>query len=337
MKLSVADAARAAGAATIPSAVPSKCMCPLRKHKRKDRTFRIFRSLDGTEIWKCWSCDEPENSGDALKLYCLLTGTDRRDAWRHFSEQGFEFQGSRPSTFVPKVGSGRRFVEPRRDPESVLPLDPQAVQEWLSNDLSGVNSYLKSRGLPSESWHDWNVVSMGGDYLGFVYCDPDTGTPCRVKVRGMKEKRFWNEPRPDTSRPGAKAKAPLWLGERIEYGEPGVIVESEMDALTLSVVGIPNVVSLPDGSESASTVDLNLLRESCPEWIVAVDSDDAGDRAWSTLPLRARGTGNLAVRRKFWRDGTLFKDANDALQHGFTREEFEKCLCESTPQMVVAS
>lgn len=331
MKLSVFDAARMAGK-RVPQTVPAKCQCPIRQHKRKDRTFRIFRGSDGTDMWKCWSCDEPENSGDGLKLFALLTGRDRKEAFREFRDRGFDFGD--PSKLRHSNGShAKRFTEVLRSAAEDLPLSPRQVEAWMANDMTAVNTYLRRRGLPEqEDWREWGVLSLGGDYLGFMYRDPDTGRPCRVKARGMAEKRFWNEPRPDPARPGAKAKAPLWRADRLVVGEPVIIVEGEMDALTLAALGFQNVVSLPDGSESAITVDLRVIRECCPEWIVATDDDLPGERAWFTLRERANGTGNTAVRRRFWRGTERFKDANDALVAGLTPEEIGRCLSEEMPQ-----
>lgn len=329
MRLSVADAARMAGK-SLPRTVPAKCFCPIRKHKRSDKTFRIFRAADGTEMWKCWSCDEPENAGDGLKLYCLITGDSRKDAFKAFVDRGFEFgagsQRWQERSSWEATRAPRRFVEPVRAASDILPLPVSALADWKKNDMAAVNEYMRRRGFQDQDWQQWGLISLGGDYLGFVYRDPDSGFACRVKVRGMNVKRFWNEPRPDPKRPGAKAKAPLWMAEHLMEGESVVIVEGEMDALSLAVAGIENVVSLPDGSESASTVDLRILRELFPTWIVATDDDEPGERAWQTLKQRAAGTGNVAVRRKFWSGETNFKDANEALQSGFRKEDFARCL-----------
>jgi hypothetical protein len=237
MKLTVAEASRLAGV-TIPSVVPGKCFCPIRKHKRIDKTFRIFKSSSGDELWKCWSCDEPENSGDALKLYCLITGRDRKAAWNEMRERGYDVgqRGDSSRVWRPAPMSvsapvtPARFVEAPRRPTEVIQLDMRQLELWKANDMARVEQYLKSRGIPHQAWNEWGVLSMGGDYMGFLYRDPDTGKPCRVKVRGMTEKRFWNEPRASQERPDAKAKAPLWLADRLVPGEPAILVEGEVDA-----------------------------------------------------------------------------------------------------------
>lgn len=334
MKLTVAEAARLAGVA-VPSVVPAKCFCPLRKHKRTDKTFRVFKGADGKDLWKCWSCDDPENAGDALKLYCILTGKERKAAWNEMRERGYDVGQKtddsriyRPSTYVSAAPvTPRRFVETRRVPSETLALDMRQLELWKANDMARVEEYLRSRGIPHQAWHEWGILSMGGDYMGFLYRDPDTGRPCRVKVRGMREKRFWNEPRASQEKPDAKAKAPLWLADRLVPGKPAILVEGEVDALSLAVLGLPNVISLPDGAESAATVDLTPLRDSCDLWIVATDDDEPGEKAWQTLLQRAQGTGHVAVRRRWSRDdGASFKDANEALQAGFGREDFLRCI-----------
>ena len=68
--------------------------------------------------------------------------------------------------------------------------------------------------------------------------------------------------------------------------------------------------------------------------VVATDDDGPGEKAWHTLLQRAQGTGHTAIRRRWWRDGGgLFKDANEALQAGFTRDDFFRCIEQDAPEV----
>lgn len=340
-KLSIRDIGRLCGM-QLPSP-PGKAKCPIRKHQRDDKTFRVFVGRSGEEIWKCWSCDEPDNVGDAVALYAHLQKLSRKEAWLKLREMGYEVPGSdrgpadrrpfapRPASGLPKPKVGVRGVKVAR----VLALPRAKLDAWSGLPDDGVRSFLGSRGF--DPWFDfrsYGVIPMPASCVGFVYVDPMTGVPCRVKVRAMRDKKFWNEPRPDPAQPGAKALAPLWLSDRLKLdvaaSEDLIITEGEIDALSLVSLGIPNVVSLPDGSESALTVSLEPLCGIFRTWYVAVDADEPGNRAWRHLRDRARASGAEAVRVIWARmDGDeveQFKDANDALRAGFTREDFERCL-----------
>ena len=41
-----------------------RAVCPLRKHKRHDKTFRVSKGVEGDPVWRCFACDSPEDKGD---------------------------------------------------------------------------------------------------------------------------------------------------------------------------------------------------------------------------------------------------------------------------------
>ena len=121
--------------------------------------------------------------------------------------------------------------------------------------------------------------------------------------------------------------------ERILYGlsdlaETTIIVEGEMDKLSLEVAGFTNCVSVPDGAPATNTKDyaskftfldaddLTGVRE----WIIAVDSDEPGKRLEDEL---ARRFGRERCRLVKWPADC--KDANEVLvKHG--REVLSDCI-----------
>lgn len=116
--------------------------------------------------------------------------------------------------------------------------------------------------------------------------------------------------------------------ERVLYGlndiDPAscVIVEGEIDKLSIEVAGLTSCVSVPDGAPSENTknyagkftfldADADAI-ETVQEWILAVDSDAPGKRLEDEL---ARRLGREKCRRVTWPAGC--KDANDVLKtHG---------------------
>ena len=328
----------------LPSAV-GKCKCPLQEHKRKDKTFRVFKSATGEDVWKCWSCDEPSNVGDAVGLFALLGGVSRKDAWLRLRELGYEVPGAdraRGGGQGAKQAAPTRVMTPKVSLRGtkrgeVLPLPAESLERWRQIGDAGVVAWLRSRGFSESFDHrGCGVIAMPKGCVGFVYTDPATGVPCRVKVRSLRDKVFWNEPRPNPAFPGAKAMGPLYLTERLSFDADSVIItEGEMDALSLVSVGVPNVISLPDGSESANTVSLEPLFGFFTTWYIAMDGDEPGEKAWRVLRDRARVAGAEPVRVRWAKvDGeemSHYKDANDALKDGFTRDDFLRCVNPASP------
>jgi twinkle protein len=112
--------------------------------------------------------------------------------------------------------------------------------------------------------------------------------------------------------------------ERILYGlndvaETCVIVEGEIDKLSVEMAGITSCVSVPDGAPSPATKDyaskFSFLAAdeeklaTVKEWIIAVDNDEPGKRLEDEL---ARRLGREKCKRVTWPHGC--KDANDVLR-----------------------
>ncbi|MHB8565145.1 MAG: toprim domain-containing protein, partial [Acidiferrobacteraceae bacterium] len=123
--------------------------------------------------------------------------------------------------------------------------------------------------------------------------------------------------------------------ERILYGladiaETTIIVEGEVDKLSLEQAGYCNVVSVPDGAPSPETKNYASkfsFLESCEKqiarirnYILAVDNDEPGKRLEDEL---SRRVGREKCRSVTWPSGC--KDANDVLlKHG--PDELRRCI-----------
>jgi twinkle protein len=124
--------------------------------------------------------------------------------------------------------------------------------------------------------------------------------------------------------------------ERVLYGlndiepERCVIVEGEVDKLSVETAGITSCVSVPDGAPSETAKDyaskfafLEADRErieAVREWIIAVDNDAPGKRLEDEL---ARRLGREKCKRASW-PGEC-KDANDVLR-SFGPEVLRECI-----------
>lgn len=335
----------------------ARAVCPLRKHKRGDKSFRISKGEKGDEVWRCYSCDAPEDKGDAVSLWAYFTKVSRKQAWTDLLKQGFQvpgatsdWKGSRGRPYPPDAQERAAPAKPPPlGPDGVvnatpLPLDKQRLYEWSKLNMGAVARFGEERGILPATLKLFDVIEVPvryGKAIGFVYHDPATGEPCRIKVRTLGDKRFWMEPRPEIEGDDRRALAPLYLGHRVqsfrklerhEFVRSAIITEGEVDALSLVSVGFQDVVSLPDGALSASKVDFNPIYPGfC--WLIATDDDEKGDEAFEALMERARYY-NIQAARVRWRrleseDFVYYKDANDALRAGFTFADFQACIDEA--------
>ena len=129
--------------------------------------------------------------------------------------------------------------------------------------------------------------------------------------------------------------------ERVLYGlndiDPTscIIVEGEIDKLSVEMAGFTSCVSVPDGAPSENTKnyagkftfldsDAEAL-EAVKAWILAVDNDPPGKRLEDEL---ARRLGREKCWRVEWPEGC--KDANDVLMQ-YGEEELAECLRTAKP------
>jgi twinkle protein len=129
--------------------------------------------------------------------------------------------------------------------------------------------------------------------------------------------------------------------ERILYGlnditpERCVIVEGEMDKLSVEMAGITSCVSVPDGAPAENAKDyaskfafLDSAADeiaAVKEWIIAVDNDGPGKRLEDEL---ARRLGREKCRRVTWPGDC--KDANDVLR-SYDAQTLRECIEHAEP------
>lgn len=334
MRLRIQDVGRLLGL-DLPQ-VGKKGFCPFQKHRRDDKTFRVFyadRSKSGDELYKCWSCVGEDATGDGVKLYAILSRLERAEAYKRLREQGFQLADSAGYSLrerregVPLEGTR---------PKAVVPLDLSVVASHEDNSYARelVHLFAQRRKLSPELLVSYRVIGLprhaDGGAIGFVYTDPSSDRPCRVKVRPLETKRMYCIPKGDGE--GGKALAPLYLGHLLSpyvasdwLLRVAIVTEGEVDALTLVGCNFPNVVSLPDGAASVTTADLRPLA-GFSTWLCAFDRDQAGEEALAKMRIRAKTHGVDVVPLLFDKDDVSYKDANEAWQAGMTREDLARCV-----------
>ena len=193
------------------------------------------------------------------------------------------------------------------DKEYVLP-------EWKNNTSlsTGAVKWFEERGISQKTLADMKV-SEGSEWMPQV----------SKEVNTIQFNYFINEQLINTKyRDGRKNFKLVKGAEKVFYNINNiighdwcVIVEGEMDALSLYEVGIKNVVSVPNGA-TLNRLNLDYL-DNCIEYfedkskiILATDSDEAGQNLQQELIRR------FGAEVCWMADFNIHKDANGVLMAG---------------------
>lgn len=196
-------------------------------------------------------------------------------------------------------GIGRRETpKVYTKPDPVTADLPPAVVAWFSE-----------RGITETTLRRNKVTAKGSAILFPYYRD---GEVVNVKRR-TQDKRFSQV---------AGAERIFYGLDDCRDGDDVIIVEGEIDKLSLDEAGFAHVLSVPDGAPAPNTTEYTskfdfmdsgaAIFERAQIVVLAVDNDEPGKRLEEEL---ARRIGREKCFRVTWPDGC--KDANDVLvQHG---------------------
>ncbi|MDE3049557.1 MAG: toprim domain-containing protein, partial [Nitrospirota bacterium] len=212
----------------------------------------------------------------------------------------------------------KRTIKPHFERPAAV---PPAVRDWFAKRripetvVARHNIALQSAYLPQ--------IEEEAPCLVFPYFRD--GQAVNLKFRSLEGKHFRQ----------VKDAEKILYGLDDVAGETCVIVEGEIDKLSLEVAGITSAVSVPDGAPPAGSKSSDAKFEylvNCTEQlsplkkiIIAVDNDAPGKTLEEEL---ARRLGPERCWRVTWPDGC--KDANDVLlQHGV--DELRYCITNAKP------
>jgi twinkle protein len=223
------------------------------------------------------------------------------------------------------LGTDARSVAPAwnkpafRKPESIPEKREQTLVEWFAK--RGIPAEILVRNRIGSARIYMPQVEDHVTAIAFPYFRG--GELVNVKYRD-REKNFRME-----------AGAERILYGLDDVGETCVIVEGEIDKLSVEAAGLTSCVSVPDGAPAESSknytgkfsfLESDAARiEAVTEWILAVDNDAPGKRLEEEL---ARRLGREKCRRVIWPAGC--KDANDVLQQ-FGAGALRACLDAARP------
>lgn len=199
---------------------------------------------------------------------------------------------------LPRMTEQKKRTYTKPDPEIIHPLTEEII------------TYFALRKISEETLRDWKVGSdKNGNILFPFYRDGEfTYGKFRIPKRYEdiekeyeKKKEAYDKLTPKEKEKKTPPKKPSkeWQMENTEpilYGmdmttftRPLVIVEGEIDALSMYEAGVSNVVSVPCGCNHLEWIDL------CWDWlekfneiILFGDSDDAGREMVATLSARLK-------------------------------------------------
>lgn len=312
--------------------------CPFPDHSRGDSTPSAYMN-DGsrnpklTTRWKCFGCGR---EGSAISFYAEYQGVSHKVAGRHIKEH------YAPGHIKPKFGSIAREFEARRkgatkrhsvtvntiDAVTLRRFDvdwSHFAEDWFdSPDVA----YMLDRGFTPGDLDDWGI---GYDDISkritIPVCDPEGN------LVGFKGRAWRKQARPKYLVLGDKDE------ERERYGFPTydkslvvfglhryadsdsqslVLVEGEIDVMSLWVMGIPAICC---GGSSMSPAQARLIRQYCDEVILFFDNDVAGKNAIYGYEKKdgEHKPGVLELLEPFIRVkvvGRHRRDANDYLRRG---------------------
>jgi twinkle protein len=222
------------------------------------------------------------------------------------------------------IGAHRNDLHWRK-PVYVRP-EPREAPDMLD---VGMVQFFATRGIPAAVLRR-NRISAQRVYMPQV--EDHVKAICFPYYRGEQYVNAKYRDREKNFRMEAGAERVLYGLNDIESAR-AVIVEGEIDKLSVEVAGITSCVSVPDGAPAINAknydskftfleADAERL-ESVKEWIIAVDNDPPGTRLEEEL-VRRFGVGKC--KRVVWPEGC--KDANDVLcQHG--ADALARCIREA--------
>lgn len=210
---------------------------------------------------------------------------------------------------------------------------PQYRRPALSRakPIDGVSAWLASRGI-SKAVMERNRISATTVYMPQI--EDHVGVAAFPYYRGEELVNVKYRDREKNFRMEAGAERVLYGLNDIET-ELCVIVEGEVDKLSVETSGIVSCVSVPDGAPVPTAKDyaskFSFLEsdaeriQAVKRWVIAVDSDEPGQRLEDEL---ARRLGREKCTRVRWPGDC--KDANDVLR-SFGPEVVRECIENAEP------
>lgn len=308
-------------------------VCPLCGSGTGKSGTGAFSIKNGTS-WKCFSCNA---GGDIFDLYGAINGTaDHNEQLRGLSElygvQVASYRSTAQEDFSPEYqnpAKNERYTHNSIHTSVYTQAEAEDYTDFFlqANKAVEQTDYWKKRGLSKETVDRFK--------LGYVAewrhpKAPKAPTSPRLIIptgKGSYLARDTREEIPAEQKPYSKSKVGSiqLLNKRAlqTATKPIFIVEGELDALSIIEVG-GEAVALGTTTKSKALVELLKAQAPAQALIIALDNDEAGQRASREL---TEGLQELNIPCYSFNPCGEYKDANEALQRD--REAFTIAVAEA--------
>ena len=295
-------------------------VCPLCGSGTGKSGTGAFSIKNGTS-WKCFSCNA---GGDIFDLYGAINGTaDHNEQLRGLSElygvQVASYRSTAQEDFSPEYQNHAKTEQYTHNSIHTSVYTQTETEDYTDFFLQAHKAieqtdYWKKRGLSKETVDRFK--------LGYVAewrhpKAPKAPTSPRLIIptgKGSYLARDTREELPTEQKPYSKSKVgsiQLFNKKALQTAtKPIFIVEGELDALSIIEVG-GEAVALGTTTKSKALVELLKAQAPAQALIIALDNDEAGQRASREL---TEGLQELNIPCYSFNPCGQYKDANEALQ-----------------------
>lgn len=298
-------------------------VCPLCGSGTGKSGTGAFSIKNGTS-WKCFSCNA---GGDIFDLYGAINGTtDHNEQLRGLSEmygiQVASYRSTAQEDFSPEYqnhAKSEQYTHNSIHTSVYTQADPPQQTDYTDFFLQAHKAveqtdYWKRRGLSKETVDRFK--------LGYVAewrhpKAPKAPTSPRLIIPTSSYSYLARDTRetiPEEQRAYSKSKVgsiQLFNKRALQTAtKPIFIVEGELDALSIIEVG-GEAVALGTTTKSKALIELLKAQAPAQALIIALDNDEAGQRASREL---AEGLQGLNIPCYSFNPCGQYKDANEALQ-----------------------
>lgn len=285
-------------------------VCPLCGSGTGKSGTGAFSIKNGTS-WKCFSCNA---GGDIFDLYGAINGTtDHNEQLRGLSEM-----------YGIQVASYRSTAQEDFSPE----YQNHAKNEQYTHNNIHTTDYTQfflqaNRDIEKTSYHrGLSIETLNRFKIGYVESwrhpkAPNAPASPRLIIPTSKESYLARDTReqiPEEQKPYSKSKVGsihLFNAKALQNAtKPIFIVEGELDALSIIEVG-GEAVALGTTTKVKSLLEILKTKKPEQPLIIALDNDEAGEKAYKELSEGLRG---LSIPFYRLNPAGEYKDANEALQ-----------------------
>jgi len=237
----------------------------------------------------------------SYKFHCFSCGADV-DIFTYYQD----FKGM---TFIEAVEEVKKMVgvtdtEFKKYDQKVETKQTFKVPNIATSELSQeALTLMRGRGISEQTLNDWDVKQGFWSYSGdkkpiyvYQYVDEKGEIPF-VSFRTIEKKPIKGGRVPGT-------KPILWGMQHVVHGAPVVIVEGQLDAMTIYQAGYRNVVSIPSGAQDHSWIKHCWGWLNDKDFLIWADNDEQGRKCADTINKSLGERAKIIIHPKY-------KDAND--------------------------